>query len=118
MLLTFEKRGQQHYREKLERLENSCQAAGIKWHRLTYHNQLGVASTIRDIAWGSITGLKLARHGSAEIVHARSYIAGLMALAVKKVMGAQYVFDMRGFWPDERVEAGIWKRRSLRSRHG
>jgi glycosyltransferase involved in cell wall biosynthesis len=31
-----------------------------------------------------------------------------MALAVKRATGARFLFDMRGFWADERVDGGLW----------
>jgi glycosyltransferase involved in cell wall biosynthesis len=31
-----------------------------------------------------------------------------MALALKKLFRVKYIFDMRGFWADERVEGGLW----------
>ena len=42
------------------------------------------------------------------LIHARSYVAGLMALAVKRATGARFLFDMRGLWADERVDGGLW----------
>ena len=44
------------------------------------------------------------------IVHARSYVAAVMALALKRLTGAKFVFDMRGFWADERIDGGLWPR--------
>jgi glycosyltransferase involved in cell wall biosynthesis len=33
-----------------------------------------------------------------------------MALALKRITGVKYLFDMRGFWADERVDGGMWPR--------
>jgi glycosyltransferase involved in cell wall biosynthesis len=35
-----------------------------------------------------------------------------MALCIKRMTGAKFVFDMRGFWADERVDGGLWPRHS------
>jgi glycosyltransferase involved in cell wall biosynthesis len=32
----------------------------------------------------------------------------LVGLALKKQLGIKFIFDMRGFWADERVEGGLW----------
>ena len=32
----------------------------------------------------------------------------LIALGVKRVTGARFLFDMRGLWADERVDGGLW----------
>ena len=42
------------------------------------------------------------------LVHCRSYIASLIGLSMKRKTGVKFLFDMRGFWADERVESGLW----------
>ena len=37
----------------------------------------------------------------------------MIGLYVKNKTGAKFIFDMRGFWPDERVDGGVWARDSL-----
>jgi glycosyltransferase involved in cell wall biosynthesis len=32
---------------------------------------------------------------------------------MKKTMKVKFIFDMRGFWADERVDGGIWKKNSI-----
>jgi glycosyltransferase involved in cell wall biosynthesis len=44
------------------------------------------------------------------IVHARSYVPSVMALALKRITGIKFLFDMRGFWADERVDGNLWLR--------
>lgn len=43
-------------------------------------------------------------------MHCRSYLAGLIGLKAKQKFGTGFIFDMRGFWADERIEGGIWSR--------
>lgn len=85
-------------------------AAGIHWRPLRYHKRLSVVSTAWDILRGTVTSLRLMRQHKLGIVHARSYVASVMALVIKRWTGAKFVFDMRGFWADERVEGGLWPR--------
>ena len=33
----------------------------------------------------------------------------VVAFVVKRTTGVKYIFDMRGFWADERVDGGLWK---------
>ncbi len=42
------------------------------------------------------------------LVHCRSYITALVGLWMKKKFGVKVIFDMRGFWADERVDGGLW----------
>ena len=58
--------------------------------------------------------LKLGRSGLA-VVHSRSYVAMLMGLQSKWFCKTPIVFDMRGFWADEKVDAGTWKKGILYS---
>jgi glycosyltransferase involved in cell wall biosynthesis len=46
------------------------------------------------------------------VVHCRSYIAALIGLKLKKRFSARFLFDMRGFWPEERMEGKIWNPRN------
>jgi glycosyltransferase involved in cell wall biosynthesis len=43
-----------------------------------------------------------------QLIHARSYIAATMAWLIMRVTSIRLLFDMRGFWVDERVDGGIW----------
>jgi glycosyltransferase involved in cell wall biosynthesis len=45
---------------------------------------------------------------SFSLIHCRSYIPSLVGLSFKRLYGIPFLFDMRGFWADERVEGGIW----------
>ncbi|MEM0984860.1 MAG: glycosyltransferase family 4 protein [Pseudomonadota bacterium] len=113
-VLTFEKPDALKDTAQIEATAEKCRAAGVGWHRLAYHNRPGIPATLYDIAMGMRRGIKLAKACRADIVHTRSYIAGMIGMAVKRETGARFIFDMRGFWPDERVDGGIWKAGSRR----
>jgi glycosyltransferase involved in cell wall biosynthesis len=85
----------------------------MKWISLRYHNRPSVIATIFDIAIGFTTSLFLAIRYRIDIVHARSYVPSVIALMVKAVTGARFIFDMRGFWADERADGGVWGHQSL-----
>lgn len=112
-LLTFEKPAALADAARLTEARAQCEAAGVRWHHLRYHNRPNLPATLYDLVCGIRAGVRLARECGAQVVHCRSYIAGLMGLAVKRTTGAKYIFDMRGFWPDERVDGGIWHRTGL-----
>lgn len=112
-LLTFEKPNATRDGLRLESIKAQCRAAGVDWHYLRYHNKPNLPATLYDVCVGACKAIKLARSSGAQVVHCRSYIAGLMGLAVKRATGARHIFDMRGFWPDERVDGNVWTRNSL-----
>ncbi|MEX2379950.1 MAG: glycosyltransferase [Vicingaceae bacterium] len=43
-----------------------------------------------------------------DIIHSRSLIPAMIGLSLKKKYGSKLIFDIRGFWVDERVEGGLW----------
>jgi len=42
------------------------------------------------------------------LVHSRSYPSSVIARRLSRKMGIPFIFDMRGFYPEERVDGGLW----------
>lgn len=112
-ILSFERPADLADAGKLAQVRARVAAAGIHWHPRVYHRRPSALATLWDIAVGAWTGLRLARRHRLGIVHARSYVASVMALVVRRLTGARFLFDMRGFWADERVDGGLWPRGGL-----
>lgn len=107
-LLSFEKPEDWADTDARARVRARMRAAGIHWHVQRYHRRPSTLATTWDIAVGMVLGLWLVLRHRLRIVHARSYVAAIMALAIKRLTGVKFVFDMRGFWADERVDGGLW----------
>ena len=105
-LISFEK----PERSKAERrqVEQLCEEAGIEWHALAYHKNPPVLSTLYDLRSMQRLAARLQRRAPFDVVHCRSYIPALAGLRLKRQSGMRFLFDMRGFWADERVEGGQW----------
>lgn len=112
-ILSFERPADFADAVKLAQVRTRMAAAGIHWHPRVYHRRPSALATLWDIAVGGWVGIRLARRHQLGIVHARSYVASVMALAVRRFTGARFLFDMRGFWADERVDGGLWPRGGL-----
>ena len=95
-------------RPRMAAMRARLRAAGIGWTPLAYHKSPSAPATAYDVALGTLVALLLVLRTKVKIVHARSYVPALVALAVKRVAGVKFLFDMRGFWADERVEGGLW----------
>jgi glycosyltransferase involved in cell wall biosynthesis len=68
-----------------------------------------VLSTAFDVLAGRRALIRAARQqGPPAIVHVRSYVPALIALSARPNATGRLLFDIRGFWADERVEGGIW----------
>jgi len=80
----------------------------IVWKHIIYTKKPPLLSTLKDIncLWKKAQDLQI-KH-SFDIVHCRSYISALIGLKMKKKFNTKFVFDMRGFWADERVDGKIW----------
>jgi glycosyltransferase involved in cell wall biosynthesis len=112
-LVSFEKATDWSDAAKRRRLACDMEACGIIWHPLRYHKRPSALATAWDIVCGTGLGLWLVLRYRLCIVHARSYVPSVMALAIRRMTGVKYLFDMRGFWADERVDGNLWTRTSL-----
>jgi glycosyltransferase involved in cell wall biosynthesis len=89
-------------------LRDELAGKGIAWVALRYHKTPTIAATTFDIMQGVLVARWMIRRNHIDLLHARSYVPMLMALLVagrRKV-----VFDMRGFWADERIDGNLWTR--------
>ncbi len=109
-LLSFEKARDWNDVAARERIAQRIRTAGIHWHPRRYHKRLTVVATTWDILIGTLSALWLGWRHRPRIMHARSDVAMLMAWLAAPLTGARLLWDMRGFWADERVDGGIWKR--------
>lgn len=107
-LISYEKKTDWDDLARREVVRADISRAGIRWIPLRYHKRPSALATAYDIAMGCVTALWLVAVRRIGIVHARSYVASIPALVLKKLFGTKFIFDMRGFWADERVERGIW----------
>lgn len=106
-LISFEK----PERSAAERasVQRQCDEAGIAWHPLTYHKHPPILSAMYDVRHMRRVALRLHRQRCFNVVHCRSYLPALVGLRLKRREGVRFLFDMRGFWADERVDGGVWK---------
>lgn len=107
-LISFEKPHDWQQVERREALHKQIRAAGITWIPLRYHKRPSALATAFDIVQGIVVGSWVVMRHRVQIIHARSYVSSVIALALKKVFRLKYIFDMRGFWADERVDGGLW----------
>lgn len=101
--------------EKPERIEREaatirqlCSENGIDWAPIKYHRRPLLLSSIYDLEALKRAAAQLHRRTQFDLVHCRSYIPAIVGLHMKRRFGIPFLFDMRGFWPDERVEGGSW----------
>ena len=106
-LMTFEKARDLLDEDRVRAVRRRLGTRGIRWICLRYHRRPPIVSTALDIARGIWSGWQ-ALHGGAQLIHARGYVPGLIALVLARLSKAAFLFDMRGFWADEKVDGGHW----------
>jgi glycosyltransferase involved in cell wall biosynthesis len=93
-------------REALPALRERLDAAGIGWTALEYHGRPPVVSTALDVARGARAVRRLSSTQRFDVYHGRSDVPALM-IDIANADG-RVIFDIRGFWADERADAGAW----------
>jgi glycosyltransferase involved in cell wall biosynthesis len=82
---------------------------GVLWSHLRYHKRPTVPATAVDILLGALRIVRLVRRHRIDIVHCRGHVPMAMGALAKRVRRVRLVFDIRGFMPEEYVDAGVWR---------
>ena len=80
----------------------------IKWISLPYTKKPPLFSSFKDVSVLRSVLKKFLKENKVDVIHCRSYVTMYAAQHIAKKNGVKIVFDMRGFWIDERVEGGLW----------
>jgi len=105
-LLSFEKRDT--YQQFGDLIRSKCREAAIEWVPLMFHSRPPVLAKIYDRYKLFSMAQKLHKQRKFDLVHCRSYIAAELGLKFTQKYGVKFLFDMRGFWADEKAEGGLW----------
>jgi glycosyltransferase involved in cell wall biosynthesis len=89
-------------------VEKEIENSNIHWLPMKYHKWPPIVSTIYDILVMRKAASLVCRKNDIQIVHCRSYIPMLIGLYLKRKYGVKLLFDMRGFWANERVDGKLW----------
>jgi glycosyltransferase involved in cell wall biosynthesis len=80
----------------------------VLWRPLRFTAGQGAVSKGWDLLRLYVWGCCLAVRHRVRIVHTRGHPATQVGLFIKRLTGAQLIFDFRGLWVDERVDKGGW----------
>ena len=109
-ILSFEKRDR--FEKEAAIIESIVAAHEITWVPLFFTPKPPVLSKIYDRHQMWRTALRLQQQHSFSLIHCRSYVAAEVGLKLKERFGCKMLFDMRGFWADEKVDNGQWNLKS------
>jgi glycosyltransferase involved in cell wall biosynthesis len=116
-LVTFEKPADTATQD-LEEVDRALRGVGVHWLPLKYHKRPTVPATALDIAHGVARGLRERLRVRPDVMHARTFVGGLIGLPLSRLTGARLIYHNEGFYPDEMVDAGFWQEGSLPHRVG
>ncbi len=105
-VLSFEK--ENRFVKLKQAIEKECREANITWVPIPFHSGIPVLSKIYDRWLMKKKAIALFKKYKFEIIHCRSYIASEIGLWLKQKAGTKFIFDMRGFWADEKKDGGNW----------
>ncbi len=82
----------------------------ISWQYIIYDEAGSFVSRFSYIRKLSSLARSVYKKKKITLIHCRSYLASLIGLTFKLKYTTPFIFDMRGFWADERIDGGIWKK--------
>ena len=110
-LVSYEKADK--YKKHRAVIEEICTKANIHWHPQDYETEGGLKKTLRQVRRMKKITFYLHEKHKFDIIHCRSYISALSGLQLKRKEDVKFIFDMRGFWANERVDGKIWNLNSF-----
>lgn len=111
-LLTFEPDFKEKWTaEQIENEKKKLAGKNIDWHCLAYHKRPSVPATLYDILIGAFYASRLIRREKIGVLHARVHTPAVMGAIARKLTRRKpkLLFDIRGFFPEEYTDAGVWK---------
>ena len=105
-VIGFEK--EDKYLEQKKQISESINNLDIRWLPIKYHKKPQILSTIYDFYLGWKKAKEYGEINKYDLIHCRSSSIGNVALLLKKRYKAKLIFDMRGWWADEKKESGAW----------
>lgn len=101
--------------EKAERLDKFATTIkqivsthNLTWEYISFTRKPPILAKMFDYQRLLYTARKIVKQQQINLVHCRSYVAADIGLKLKQQFGCKMVFDMRGFWADERKDSGAW----------
>jgi glycosyltransferase involved in cell wall biosynthesis len=109
-LLTFEKPQDLRDSEGILATRRELDDFRVRWRPLRYHKRPTLPATGFDVLQGVFVGLLESWRRRPDLIHARTFIGGVVGLVLRSFLAVPMVYHNEGFWPDQQVEGGFWPR--------
>jgi len=97
-------------------VEQQCSEAGIIWQPQRFRSRPPYLAKLIDQFVMRRVAIASNAQTRFDLLHCRSYPAAVVGLALKRQSGTPLLFDMRGFWPDQKRDGGRWAANGLLGR--
>ena len=105
-LISFEK--EYRYKQYHKTIEQICADSEVEWIPISYAGRIPIISTIWNVYRLKKAVFKLHKRRPIDLFHSRSHVPSLAAHYLFQKKNVPFLFDMRGFWADERVDGKVW----------
>ncbi|MBS1576947.1 MAG: glycosyltransferase [Bacteroidetes bacterium] len=110
-ILSFEKK--QRFNKYRNIIEKITAEAKIEWVPISFTSKPPVVAKYYDMVRMKLKVFSLYNKNKYDLIHCRSYLAADLGLTIKRKEKAKFLFDMRGFWADEKKDGGSWNQDKL-----
>jgi glycosyltransferase involved in cell wall biosynthesis len=105
-ILSFEKK--QVFSKLNAEIKSKLSKHSIEWVPLNFTTRPPLLAKFYDSIRMRLTAKRLHKKYNFSAVHCRSYPSSEIGLIFKRRFGTKFIFDMRGFWADEKKDGGSW----------
>jgi glycosyltransferase involved in cell wall biosynthesis len=109
-LISFEK--PDRFIKFKETIQSICNESNVNWQPIIYSGSIPIISTIWNVYRLKRKAFEIQQLKPFDLFHSRSHVPSIVAQMLQKKHNVPYLFDMRGFWADERVDGGVWNLRN------
>ncbi|MDC1013675.1 hypothetical protein OAQ51_04590, partial [Gammaproteobacteria bacterium] len=111
-LLTFEKDADLQNSDLLREVLDQCNKHNICWHKVRYRSGLRGFGQLFNIFNLLVMPVYIMARKKVSLVHIRSYMPGIVIPILSVFFKFKLIFDIRGFWADEKHDRLNWSKTS------
>lgn len=98
----------ERYQEVKKQIDEICVSASINWLPVFYTKKPPILSTLWDMYKMYKKAGQLYDKNPYQLIHCRSYLSAIVGEKIKRNKAVKLLFDIRGFWADERLDGKTW----------
>jgi len=107
-LISFEKHSIEV--NKKDEIYKKLSNNNIYWYPIELNINISYLCLFQFVVTSIILSIKIINKFKISLIHSRSYVPAFIGLILKFLFGIKFIFDMRGFWADEKVDCGNWSK--------